>query len=206
MDDIIFVKTLKFLLEQTGTTNRKFAREIGVSERTVRRWLHGKNKPRPEHRMKIRELFKMSKEEFSALSKLKSQVEGQESKISELREEVQSVTSKIASQQTELDRMEAQRRVFSNQNQQLKTENIRLQAEKTELGGENHDLKIELRFCKTLVRTMRINYDKLKSCYDRMNNSLLSKLTTRGKVLQDGQEIEQEIADRWRKKRDVRVG
>jgi len=41
-----FVK-LKQILKKTEITYKWLEREIGVSERTIRRWVHGDNQPHP---------------------------------------------------------------------------------------------------------------------------------------------------------------
>ena len=40
---------LKIIKEKTGFTMKDIAKEVGISERTIRRWVKGINKPHPLH-------------------------------------------------------------------------------------------------------------------------------------------------------------
>ena len=58
-----FAETLAGLMKEKGESNYRLAKEIGVSQTTVKNWLDGKNEPIPSIRRLLDQHFGLIKEE-----------------------------------------------------------------------------------------------------------------------------------------------
>ena len=159
LDEIL--DDLQGMLDSVGASHRKLGKRIDVSERTIRRWIHKKSKPRRDNANAIVKFFN---------------------------EEYDAVLGGSASLSRQIEITQAELTASQNENRRLALENAELQAILSESRGALQDAEIEKGYLRNKLKALYDAYENLKNCPWVWVSKAVKNISTSKEVLKGAKE------------------